>query len=342
MPSTGSNPPPIYLFHGEDEFGIAIEVAKIKARLGEGHAVDMNFMVLEPGTYSLGDLRGVALTVGFFDVRRVVVAKSPLSQFSKGKEKKGFQALLETLPDKTALVITEPYSLKRSHWLIKWSEDNPGKVFEKNFPVQAGSGMSAWIQQRTQAQGGEISREAANELADLVGTQKRHAAQEVDKLLAFSAYSRQVEIEDVRLLSTGVDEEAISDVFNMVDTLAQRKPKKTMVALHHLLQVYDAGYLYFMVVRQFRLLILARESFDLGLRADDLAQQVKIKPWLATKLINQARNFDLAALEEIYHQLLELDQAVKTGQSDYLLALDILVAGLTPRPASHQLQSKNS
>ncbi|MDX1438064.1 MAG: DNA polymerase III subunit delta, partial [Anaerolineales bacterium] len=201
--------------------------------------------------------------------------------------------------------------------------------------------MAAWIQQRAQQQGGEISREAANELAELVGTQKRHAAQEIDKLLAYTACQRTIEAEDVRLLSTGVDEEAVSEVFNMVDTLAQRQPQKTMDALHRLLQVYDPGYLYFMVVRQFRFLILAREAFDSGLRAEDLAQQIKIKPWLATKLIRQSRNFAMPDLEDIYHRLLELDLAVKTGQSDYVLGLDILVAGLTPQP-SHQPQSRSN
>jgi DNA polymerase III delta subunit len=50
------------------------------------------------------------------------------------------------------------------------------------------------------------------------------------------------------------------------------------------------------------------------------------------KIINQARQITLPALEEIYHRLLEMDLAVKTGQMSDELALETLVAGLAIMP----------
>jgi hypothetical protein len=46
-------------------------------------------------------------------------------------------------------------------------------------------------------------------------------------------------------------------------------------------------------------------------------------------MIVQTRNFSTQALERIYHRLLETDEAIKTGQMEGDVALDMLVTALT-------------
>ena len=84
-----------------------------------------------------------------------------------------------------------------------------------------------------------------------------------------------------------------------------------------------------MVVRQFRLLLLAREVLDGGGNKADVIRDLKIHPFVADKLLGQVRRFDLHTLEMIYHRLLDLDEAIKTGEIPADLALDTLVAALT-------------
>jgi DNA polymerase III delta subunit len=84
-----------------------------------------------------------------------------------------------------------------------------------------------------------------------------------------------------------------------------------------------------MVVRQFRLLLLTRELLDAGNQGAEIARQLKTYPFVAQKLVSQVRNFSMAALERIYHRLLEVDEAIKTGQMDAEVALDTLIASLT-------------
>jgi len=84
-----------------------------------------------------------------------------------------------------------------------------------------------------------------------------------------------------------------------------------------------------MIIRQFRLLLQTRELIDSGYREADIAKQLGAHPFVVGKLMGQVRNFDQAQLEMIYHVLLDLDLAMKTGLTDPEVGLDVLVASLT-------------
>ena len=56
---------------------------------------------------------------------------------------------------------------------------------------------------------------------------------------------------------------------------------------------------------------------------EKLADPARQKAW------EQASNFALPQLEEIYRRLLETDIAIKTGKSEPVVALDVLVVELT-------------
>ncbi len=82
-------------------------------------------------------------------------------------------------------------------------------------------------------------------------------------------------------------------------------------------------------MRQYRLLLLAREM--LGERASeaDIAAALNMKPYSAGKICAQARHFSLADLEGIYRRLLDYDVEIKTGRIEATVALDTLVGALT-------------
>ena len=83
-----------------------------------------------------------------------------------------------------------------------------------------------------------------------------------------------------------------------------------------------------MVVRQFRLLLQAREVLDAHGDKNDVARTLAVHPFVAEKTTGQANRFSLTSLENIYHKLLEIDEAVKTSQITLELALETLVVEL--------------
>ena len=83
-----------------------------------------------------------------------------------------------------------------------------------------------------------------------------------------------------------------------------------------------------MIISQFRLLLLAREVVEGGGNVDEVIRKLKVHEYVAKKVTPQSRRFSLSALEGIYHRLLLVDEAMKSGDMDEESALETLVAEL--------------
>jgi len=120
-------------------------------------------------------------------------------------------------------------------------------------------------------------------------------------------------------------------VFDFVDALSNGNGKSAQHLLHRLLETEDPFSLWGMVVRQFRLLIQAREILDGRGNQNDVARALGGHPFVAEKATQQAGRFSIESLEAIYRKLLKIDEGVKTSQITLDLALDALVVELAGR-----------
>jgi len=186
--------------------------------------------------------------------------------------------------------------------------------------------MAGWIQQETNKQGGKIEGEAAARLAEMVGEDTRIAAQEITKLLTYVNYARPVNTADVEQISIVG---AQGSVFDLVDALGTGNDQKAQKMIHQLLETEDPFQLWGMVIRQFRLLLLAREVVDSGGSTRQVQEALGLRDFVAQKIYDQARRFSMSALEAIYHRLLEIDEGVKTSRVPLDLALDTFTVELT-------------
>ena len=324
-----SNPPPtIYILHGNDEYAIQEFANKFKAKLGESASADMNVTTINGASTSIEKLTSTTHAMPFLAKRRMVILDNPLTLAKGASKRKKFLANLESIPSSTACVLKIERVLKPSHWLLKWAADQKGRVYVKALSLPQGHNMTRWIQDRAKSLGGEFSTQGANHLAALVDENPRLADQEIEKLLAYVNYQRPVTAEDVELLTPDVRP---GDVFAMVDAISYKNGEKASRMLHRLLEENHPLQLYGMIVRQFRLLLLVKEMLDADPGANNLsiAKKLGVHPYPIKKIIPQAKFFTLEALELIYHQLLEIDEAMKTGELEQTLALDMLIAALT-------------
>ena len=141
-------------------------------------------------------------------------------------------------------------------------------------------------------------------------------------------FSRPVSEDDVHNLTADVRQ---GDVFEMVDAIGFGDGQKAMFMLRRLLEGSEPLPLFGMIVRQFRLLIQVRELLDENPSLDHykIAETLGVHPYPIQKILPQAKLFTLPKLKTIFHQLTEVDQAIKTSQLEDELALDMLVASLT-------------
>ncbi len=324
-----SDTPSIIILHGNDEFAISEHIEKLCAGLGEASTADMNIARFD-GRMGLNfeALNFAANTAPFLAPRRIVVLVHPIAAVGSPEARKKLLELLEKVQPATTVALAEQVELKRDHWLLKWAAGTGGKAGDHVYNLPKRWEMPRWIESETKKLGGKIDPGAAARLSEMVGEDPRIAAQEIGKLLTYVNYERPVSMLDVeRVVITS----AQGNVFELVDALGQGDGKKAQNVLHQLLEEAEAFELWGMVIRQFRLMLQARELLDAGGSAPQVQKELGIHEFVAQKVTSQAKRFSLPALEIIYHRLLEIDEGVKTGQVPLDLALDLLVVDLAKK-----------
>ncbi len=333
--------PIVYVLRGDDHQAIKTHLENFYANLGDASLAEMNTTRLDGKTADLSELLSAAMALPFLAERRLVILEDALHPYSgRGKQelREKFVDLLEGLPSSTALVLIvadrQKYSprtgttwetLNNAHWFIKWVQTVGRRAMIIDCPLPSEANMPAWISKKALELGGEFTREAAGVLRDFIGNNTQGAVQEINKLLAYVNYERPVTGSDVENLSI---RDRQSDIFAMVDALGNRQGEKAVELLHILLEEMDFMPLFGMVVRQFRLLIQAREILDLGGGERNITETLGLHPFVAKKIHVQAQQFDLSSLEDIYHHLLKIDLDEKTGGMPGAIALDVLIARL--------------
>ena len=327
-------PPVVYILHGDDEFEIAQTIAELENMLGDEAMVAMNLSQLDGRFVTLDEVLSAAGAMPFLAKRRLVVLRHPLARLKSKAEREAFLESMERIPESTALVLVQDTPLlsererrqHKRHWLEKWADQHPQRVYLREFSLPKGAAMSRWIQEQAKTYGGQFSSSGASLLASLVGADTRLADQEIQKLLAYVDFTRPVEPEDVENLTADT---VPGDIFVMVDALGNQNGSQALGMLKRLLEEQEPFSIFGMIVRQFRLLLLAREIMDAGGGNADIARELKLHPYVAGKMSAQARSFTISTLETVFRQLLDIDESMKTGQIEAELALDTLVAAFT-------------
>ena len=326
----------VTFLYGNDEFAIARRLAESGSIFTDPTSADMNTARLEARTMTEDDLNNAVNAMPFLAKQRLVLLANPSARYSSPQARKKFFDFIEKTPPTAQLMIYENVDVKtyrdksrqekedEKHWLVKWMKKSGLKL--ERFALPAQWEMTGWIIDNAKEQGGMIEQAAAAKLAEMVGADTRQAAQEVTKLLTYANWARPVKVEDVEAVSIST---AQPDIFAMVDALAAGNGKAAQRMLHGLLENQDAFSLWGMVIRQFRLLLLAREVIEARGGQREVEQALGVHAFVAEKVFGQAKRFTLPALENIYHKLLEIDEAAKTSQVTLDLALDMLVVELT-------------
>jgi DNA polymerase-3 subunit delta len=328
--------PEIYLFDGDDEFAINESITKISTRLGDANIAEMNTTRLDGRSFALSQLKDAVATVPFLASKRLVILSYPTSRLKDKLEQEEFINYLSTEKPTSKLVLVEYDFLTsdrdrkdgRLNWLERWatSPDQTKRVYLRHHPQPSGGLMVKWIQDHVKLMGGQISTQAAVSLANQIGDDTRMASQEITKLLTYVNFARPVDTDDVEHLTPLTAK--IGD-FELVNALRDKDQRKAQALLHRSLQEDDPLWIFQSIVYQIRVLIVAREILDEHATINDFPKSLRIAPYPAKLAMESAQRYSMKFLEMIYHRLLDLDEAIKTGQMDADLALEFLVIELT-------------
>ena len=339
----------IYLYYGPDDFSIREAVQKqLRAALPPDTA-DLNTTRLAANEVTPDALRFACEAAPFLADRRAVVVdqfftragarrgRAAAAKADEGGEKaepqavKDVAAYLPQVPANTLLILVEGEALPKTGPLPK-ALDAAG-VKQQFFGTLAGAPLVRWIKERAKVtagkSGGQLSDPAAQLLATFVGGDLRVLSNEIAKLITYAGPGREVDPEAVRLLVNQAQE---VNVFALVDAVGQGQLKPALAALHALLEAGEPPErILGMLARQVRLLLQARDLADRRASGDEVARTLGLAGFPLRKVQEQARLFTLPRLLEMHRRTLEADLAVKTGQQERALAIELLVTDLARR-----------
>jgi DNA polymerase-3 subunit delta len=327
----------IYLLHGEDEYRRSLQLEKWKADLGDATTIALNTTELDGRWLTLDELLFACDAFPFLAEKRLVIVSGLASRFQRrsgdaaGRSEENaaflqqFEDYVGTMPDTARLVLVESSKIKKGNPIFKIVSGSDHGYEEEFAPLGIGD-LSRWISEHVRERGGRIEAPAASMLARYVGNTLRLLVNEIDKLLTYVGPERAITQGDVERLVSYAQE---ANIFHMVDALGTRNTRRAMELVEQLLgDGQHPLYLLRMITRQFRMLLEIKELQAKGTSAGDIRALLGLHPFVVQKTVQQARNFSMRQLEDTYHRLLEMEVAMKSGEMDQHLALNLFVTGV--------------
>ncbi len=164
-------------------------------------------------------------------------------------------------------------------------------------------------------------------LANVVGDDLRALDNEIEKLTLYVNNQRPITLADVELLCPYT---ADSETFAMTNAIGRRDARSALDQLHKRLQEgQNPLAILGGISAQFRGLLEVKSMAASGLSPAEIARKKGWKSDYAARMrLQEARNFSIERLVQIFSILLETDKAIKTGQIEQTLALDVLISRL--------------
>jgi DNA polymerase-3 subunit delta len=343
---TDSSKPSVILLFGDDELALQERLTDFIGRMAEAGNAEINLARFSASRLDLEAFETQLRAAPFLAPRRMVVLDLGTLTARRLDFPERFFRLLETMPSTSVLVALERVDdqvlerrtrgasrgdLGQAHAeaspFYRWVRDHAGLAIARELRTPRGAAFERWAIDQARKHGAEMDGEAAARLRQYTGEETLYADQELRKLAAYVDGERPIGAADLERLTPF---HAEADVFAMVDSVGGRDGPKAMRTMQNLLAEEDPRYVFTMVVRQFRLLLLAREALDRGLAPRQVLTESphRLPGFVADKVGRQALGFSLEQLSDIYRELLALDVASKSGRADVTLGLETLVAAL--------------
>ena len=265
---------------------------------------------------SVGEIIDLAETMPFLsDKRAIIIENSP---FFKSEGEK-IAEYLNAVPETTYLVFVEESVDKRSKLY---------KSIAKNGCVVELNGLSedkiiTWILGILKKDNKKITQSTMHYLLDKIGTDMENIRTEVEKLICY-CYDREV------ITNEDIDAVCVTQInnqiFEMLDAMANKRQKTALQLYYNLLALKEPPMrILFLIGRQFNLLLQARMLKQKGYGDRAIAEKIGVPPFAATKYLNQASKFKLADLRQAVDECVEADEAVKSGNRNDRLSVELII-----------------
>lgn len=318
------------LYYGENSFLIQEKLARVKEAYHNKFHSGLNFFKFDLEE-NYGDLKMALESQSMFSEKKLIFLRGILSVSESQWEEVGkiMDAVRGLDKSEDVILVAYDFTAAGSVALKKRREffNKKGKVEEFNNYDKPQ--LIAWCLKKADKENIKIARGDTAYLIDTLGCDTHRVWNEITKLARYGQGA--VTRPDMDRL---VVFDVIANNFKVTDALMAKNVAAALKGLEDQWSKNEDPVLVLgAIVWQFRILVklAGGPSTALGAgkfaSAEEAARKLKLNPWVVKKSSAALRNFSLTELKNIYHNLADVDLAVKTGERDGREALTDFVYG---------------
>lgn len=310
----------MYLLYGEEAYlRISFRNKLREAMVGED---TMNYHYYTGKNIDVLEVKDMAETMPFFAERRLIVIEDS-GLFKSAAE--DWVSLVEHLSEATCLMFVETEVDKRSRLYKKISTLGYCACFMRQTEAQLGR----WILGLLGQQQMKITKEALDALLERTGTDMECIKNETAKLVSYCMGKEGITTRDVEAVCA---ERLENRVFQMIEAMAAGQEETALSLYYDLLALKEPSMrILYLIARQMNQLLMVRELSASGNSRDQIAGALKLKPFIAGKLMGQARAFSVNQLKRYVTLCVEAEESVKTGKLGERLAVELVLVQIARR-----------
>jgi DNA polymerase-3 subunit delta len=335
MAKMNSKTYPIWFFFGVENYLVEEGVQNLLDQTLSQKERGLNLQLFNGGEHNSREIIQSAQTLPMFSRYRVIQVGDADSMTEEQVEE--FLNYLKKPSPTTCLIL---YGLTLGPWRRYRSEiERTGKVIEST--RLKGKALISWVKDRMTKKGKKITEDAADFLVEVVGDHLHDLENALEKSYLYSGKRQTIELSDVEGIASDVK---ISTVFDLTDAIGHRNIEKALGILEKAMESKAISFrkeeeaskkmddpvplLLSMMARQYRNIWKVKEIASGKLRAEQVANTLRMSLWQVKKLIEQGKHFSESSLREGILKCHHTDISIKKGRLHKELLMEKLLMDL--------------
>lgn len=172
--------------------------------------------------------------------------------------------------------------------------------------------IPSWINTQVRKGGRQIAQDAAQFLADLIGSDLGELAGAIEKIVLYIGDRKLIDLKDVE---GAIAETHQHTIFELTDAVGLKNLPKALALLQNILDGGESPVLILnMLARHFRILTKAKEVYGRQGGGGEDAAYLGVHPYFVKNYLDQSRNFSKGELKRSFGVLHRCDRELKSSR----------------------------
>lgn len=309
-----------FVIFGEDSYRSRQKLTQIISQYKEKNQTSLSLFFFDyDNSVSFSDIEIAVKQISMFTEKKLIV----ISNFFNSKTIEDQEAiinLLENFKEAFIFFIFYDFKIKTTNKLFKFLKKENAQIQE--FKPLTRAETKNWVIKELKKRGVEITKDALSLFLDSIENDTWKIQNEINKLLNYCKEKKIIEIDDVKLL---IHPKEGNNIFQTIEAIANKDKKKALKLIYNHIQKGDNElYILSMIAYQFKNLLVIRDLIDKSMPYSEIAQKLKMHPFVLKNNYQQASLFKISELKNIYNKILKTDLDIKQGLNPQL-GLELLI-----------------